>query len=63
MLGMAQLHDYGKIKENTIFDLQENSKDEYEAEWKYTHVCLYVCVCVPVSMCGGIKREGQREQI
>ena len=51
MLGMAQLHDYGKIKENTIFDLQENSKDEYEAEWKYTHVCLYVCVCVFLWAC------------
>lgn len=43
MLGMAQLHNYGKTKEDTIFDLQENSKDEYEAE---EDILMYVFVCV-----------------
>ena len=51
-----------KRKEDTIFDLQENSKDEYEAE---ENILMYVfmCVCVPMNMCGGIKREAQREKI
>ena len=61
MLGMARLQDYGKIKD-TVFDPQENSKDEYEAE---ENILMYVfmCVCVPMSMCGAKKREGQREKI
>ena len=38
-----------KRKEDTIFDLQENSKDEYEAE---ENILMYVfmCVCVPIQI-------------
>ena len=60
MLGMAQLHNYGKIKEDTIFDLQENSKDEYEAEEDIL-MYIFVCVYVPMSTCGGIDKERERE--
>ena len=61
MLGMAQLHSYGKIKEDTIFDLQENPQDEYEAEEDIL-MYVFVCVHVPVSTCGGIDKERERER-